>query len=224
MIAFSPADHDRVTAAVTAAEATTAGEIVTIVAARSDAYRDVALHIAVLAMLATIALAAVDPALLVAVHARIAGGWGGTPGPAALLLPLLVLVALVFLAMRLLLAIPQLRDACVPGATQARRVRRRAIDLFRVGVHGRTRGGTGVLLYLSLAEHRAEIVADHAVHAAIPPDQWGDLLAALLVAVRVGHPADGMVAAVQAIGAILARHVPPLEGDVPELPDRLIQL
>ena len=221
---LSTADRDRVTAAVTAAEATTAGEIVTIVAARSDAYHDVALHIALLGMLATIALAALHPPLLLAVHARIAGGWGGTPGIAPLLASLLLLVSLVFLAVRALLAVPRLRDGCVPGATQARRVRRRAIDLFHVGVHARTQGRTGVLLYLSLAERRAELVADSGVHAAVPPETWGDVLAALLVAVRADRPAEGMVAAVEAVGAILALHVPPTTPDIPELPDRLIRL
>ena len=48
---FTEADHDKVTEAVRAAEAKSAGEIVTIVAARSDSYHDVGLHYAVLAML-----------------------------------------------------------------------------------------------------------------------------------------------------------------------------
>ena len=48
---LSNLDHDRVTAAVRAAERDTDGEIVTIVAAGSDPYHDVSLHYAVLAML-----------------------------------------------------------------------------------------------------------------------------------------------------------------------------
>ena len=55
---LTDADHARVTAAVTAAEAHTDGEIVTIVARQSDAYRDVALHWSVLTMLLALALLA----------------------------------------------------------------------------------------------------------------------------------------------------------------------
>jgi putative membrane protein len=41
---LTEADHARVTAAVSEAELATDGEIITVVAGRSDAYHDVALH------------------------------------------------------------------------------------------------------------------------------------------------------------------------------------
>jgi putative membrane protein len=81
-----------------------------------------------------------------------------------------------------------------------------------------------VLLYLSLDERLAEIVADEAIHAKVPPERWGAAMAALIDRVRAGHPGDGMAAAVTAIGTIVAEHFPKTEGDVNELPDRLIEL
>jgi putative membrane protein len=81
-----------------------------------------------------------------------------------------------------------------------------------------------VLLYLSLAEHRAEIVADEAIHSRVAPEVWGEAMAALLSATRDVRPGEGMVAAVERIGAVLAEHFPRTAGDVNELSDRLIEL
>ncbi|HEX8554469.1 MAG TPA: TPM domain-containing protein, partial [Sphingomonas sp.] len=107
---------------------------------------------------------------------------------------------------------------------KSRRVRARALDHFRVGAEKRTAAGTGVLLYLSVAEHRAEIVADAAIHAAVPAERWGDIMADLVIAGRDGRAGDGLSGAVAAIGAILAEHFPRGAADVNELPDRVVEL
>ena len=81
-----------------------------------------------------------------------------------------------------------------------------------------------MLLYLSLAERRAEIVADAAIHSKVAPDVWGNAMAALIAALKDERPGDGMAEAVTRIGAVLAEHFPRSEGDINELPDRLIVL
>ncbi|MEI9849520.1 MAG: hypothetical protein WDN24_00085 [Sphingomonas sp.] len=73
--------------------------------------------------------------------------------------------ALVFLIVRYALAWTPLRMALTPRLTKSRRVRRRAVQFFKSSAEKRTKGRVGVLLYLSLAEHRAEIVADEAIHS-----------------------------------------------------------
>lgn len=65
---MSPDDRDRVTAAVTAAEAGTDGEIVTVVARSSDAYHDVALQWTLLVMLLVVALLATFPQAIEKIH------------------------------------------------------------------------------------------------------------------------------------------------------------
>ena len=80
------------------------------------------------------------------------------------------------------------------------------------------------MLYLSLAEHRAEIVADEAITEVVTPERWGDAMAALIDHVRRGDSATGMVEAVGQIGTILAEYVPAREDNPNELPDRLIEL
>jgi putative membrane protein len=219
----SDQDHALVSDAVTAAEATTDGEIVTIVTARSDAYHDVALHWAVLAMLLALTAVAIAPHFYMGLLDRLAG-WQHEWTTRELLTILLLFVSLKFLGVRLILAWMPLRMALTPRATRARRVRRRAIELFKASAEKRTASRTGVLLYLSLAERQAEIVADEAIHRKVAPETWGDAMAALVDAVRDGRPGDGMAAAVARIGKVLAEHFPHTGTDPNELPDRLIEL
>jgi putative membrane protein len=220
---MNDADRARIAAAITDAEKTTDGEIVTILADQSDAYHDVALHWALLAAFLALAVIAAWPLFFLGCLDRVTG-WSAGHSPRALLTILLVILAAKFLVARLLLAWRPLRLALTPGATKARRVRRRAVLLFKAGTERRTATRTGVLLYLSLAEHRAEIVVDETIHAKVPPESWGAAMAALIDAVRDGRPGDGMVAAVGTIGAVLAKALPFTGTDPNELPDRLIEL
>lgn len=217
-------DRARVAAAVAAAELHTAGEIVTIVARRSDKYHDVALHWAVLAMLFVLALLAFRPDAAVWLHGLVADPWAGAPAPGGLFTVALVLLVVTFLIVRVILAYMPLRLALTPGGTEARRVHARALALFRASAEARTRDATGVLLYLSLDEHRAEIIADRAIHSRVAPDIWGAAMAALIAATRDGRPGDGMAEAVRQIGIVLAEHFPPRADDTNELPDRVIEL
>ena len=217
-------DRTRVAAAVAAAELHTAGEIVTIVARRSDKYHDVALHWAVLAMLFVLALLAFRPDAAVWLHGLVADPWTGAPAPGGLFTVALVLLVVTFLIMRGVFAYMPLRLALTPGSTEARRVHARALALFRASAEARTRDATGVLLYLSLDEHRAEIIADAAIHSRVAPDVWGAAMAALIAATRDGRPGDGMADAVRQIGIVLSEHLPPRADDTNEPPDRLIEL
>src|SRR3546814_3789253 len=117
-----------------------------------------------------------------------------------------------------------LRRALAPRAIKAQRVRARAIDLFRVGTEARTVGRTGVLLYVSLREHRADIVADEAIAAKVAPAVWGEAMAALIERIRAGEPGAGMAEAVTRMGVVLAEHVPKRDENQNELPDRLIEI
>ena len=220
---LTQADHDQVTAAVTAAEAGTDGEIVTVVARRSDAYHDVALHWSVLAMLLVLALLAAWPAIALAIYARVGDPWAPA-SPGALFAIALGLLALTFLLFRLLFAWRPLRSAVTPPKTKERRVRRRALELFRTAAEKRTRAATGVLLYLSLEEHRAELIADESIHSKVAPEIWGEAMADLVEEVKAGRPGAGMAKAVERIGAVLCEHFPRSRDDHNELPDRLIEL
>lgn len=221
---MSAADHEAVTAAVAAAEATTSGEIVTVVAASSDRYRDVTLHYAVLTMLAVPALIALLPQRWVDGWSGMILGWNEDWSRGGLMLLLAMLLAVAFLAGRLLFSWNTLLLALTPGATKSRRVRRRAVAHFRSACEGRTTGRTGILIYLSLAERRAEIVADEAIVEKVDGAVWGEAMAAMIAEAREGRIGQGMALAVAQVGAVLAQHLPRGQDDTNELPDRLIEL
>jgi putative membrane protein len=151
-------------------------------------------------------------------------GWNASLARGALMVVLFVALALVFLIVRFALAYMPLRMALTPAATKTRRVRRRAVELFKAAAERRTRGRTGVLLYLSLLEHRAEIVADEAIHSKVTPDVWGEAMAALIENVKAGRPGLGMALAVEKIGEVLAQCLPPTLDNPNEIPDALIEL
>ena len=175
MLSLTAEDHARVSAAISAAETKSDGEIIAISAEQSDAYHDVGLHWAVLAMTAVLAFFAALPEQLVGWYDRL-HGWTADPGQRELLTLLLFFALLKFLVVLFLLKWRPLRMLLTPGSTKTRRVRRRAIMLFKAGAERRTIGRTGILIYLSMAEHRAEIVADEAITKVTTPETWGDAI------------------------------------------------
>ncbi|WP_370173919.1 TPM domain-containing protein [Sphingobium abikonense] len=221
---LTQSDHEVVSAAVAEAETRTSGEIVTIVARRSDSYHDVGLSWAAAAVFIALALMAAFPAHLRAFLSMLLLDWEHELADWKLLTGLLGILILKFLVVRYLLAIMPLRMLVTPKATKARRVRRRAILLFRTAAEARTRGRTGVLIYISLDEHRAELVADRAINEKVSPDAWGDAMATLVDALRQDRAGEGLAAAVAQVGAVLAAHFPREADDINELPDRLIEL
>jgi putative membrane protein len=224
MVELSRDDHDLVTAAVTAAERVSAGEVVTIVADQSDSYHDVGLHFAVLAMLLVPLAFAAAPQSWIDWAVGYWLGWNAEPSRSQIMVFLFAKLTAVFLIVRFLLAIRPLRMALTPRRTKTRRVRRRAIVLFRAACEMRTRGRTGVLVYLSLAERRAEIVADRAITDKVDDEVWGEAMAALLAEVKAGRPGEGLAKAVEQIGAVLAEILPPTADNPNELGDRLVTL
>ena len=221
---LSEADHAKVSAAIAEAEARTNGEIVAVATPISDSYHDVALHWAVAALLLVLAAAAWRPLALTGLHDILTGGWRPDPTMGELLFFLMLSATAVFALVLLALRWMPLRLAVTPRATKARRVRRRAIVVFKAAAERRTVGRTGVLIYLSMAEHRAEIVADEAITSKTSPETWGEAMAALLIEVRDGRIADGMVAAIAEVGGVLAEHFPRSDSDINEIPDKLIEL
>lgn len=217
-------DHRRVSAAVAAAEAQTSGEIVTVISDRSDGYSDVAFAWCTLVAFTGLAAFALFPQFYLGLIESVLGGWNHDWSDREILGIATAIAIVKFFAMWLVLQWPPLRFALVPAPIKTARALGHAVDLFKVGAERRTHGRTGILIYLSMREHRAEIIADQAISSKVAPETWGEAMAALLAHIRAGHLADGMIAAVEKVGAVLAEHFPRDEDDVNELPDRLIEL
>lgn len=221
---LSEADRSRVTDAVIAAEAHTAGEIVTILTERSDGYSDIALAWSALVGFLALAALTIAPGFYLGIYEWLSGGWIHDWTPRGIFGVALFVATIKFLGMWLLQLWPPLKFLLIPASVRNARVRARAITCFRVGAERRTHGRTGILIYLSMREHRAEIVADEAIAARVQPEVWGDAMAAMIAHIRNGDIARGMCTAVERVGAVLAEHFPRSEDDHNELPDRLIEV
>ena len=224
-MAFSPADHDRVAAAIADAELRTSGEIVCVVTDKAHRYVSTGLAAAAL-----IAFALPFAALwLGADYAALMPWRGWTADPTADLRAGIEAYAVVQVAIFAIAAAlgawTGLGALLTPRPIKRERVHAKALSQFRARGLGRTRARTGVLIYVSMADHIAEVVADEGIYAKVPPEFWGTTVAALVAGLKAGDPARGFVDAVALAGGVLAEHFPPEMIDNPnELPDRLIEL
>lgn len=89
-----------------------------------------------------------------------------------------------------------------------------------------TAANNGVLVYLLLAEHAIEIVADRGLNRRVSAAQWQAIVDGLRQSLRDGRFEEGLVEAIRAVEALLAEHFPPEAGAVPrnELPDAVVVL
>lgn len=221
---MTEAERQRVSDAVAAAEMLSAGEIVTIVTKRSDTYHDVALVWSALVAFVALAMLEMFAGFYLPMVEHLLGLWTFELPPRTVLGLALTVLTLKFGGMYPLMRFTPLGLWLTPRRVRNARVRERALTCFRVGAESRTSGRTGVLIYLSLAEHRAEIIADAAIASKVSPETWGLAMKAMLDPLRQGRMAEGMAAAVGEVGKVLAEHFPRSANDVNELPDRLIEV
>jgi putative membrane protein len=201
---ISEADKARVADAIHAAEARTSGEIFCVIAQQSSDYRLVPLAWAAL-------LALVVPAPLIYLTL-----W---PASAIYLVQLLV-----FLIVTVGLSRPGIRFHLVPRRAKHDHAHAQAMrQFFAQGLH-HTEQRTGVLIFASVAERYAEIVADAGINAKVAPEVWDKAIAALIAGIKDGRPGEGFVAAVTQCGEVLAQHFPPGALNRDEVPNRLVEI
>jgi uncharacterized membrane protein len=100
--------------------------------------------------------------------------------------------------------------------------RERAVAMFGKLRVWDTELNNGVLIYLLLAEHRIEIVADRGLNRHVSPSQWQEVMQRMRAAFRRGEFEAGLNDAIDAVDALLAEHFPlaPGEHNPNELSDR----
>jgi len=221
---ITQADHKAVTDAVAAAELTTSGEIVTVVASESDGYTDVALALSALVTFTALVLLAFFPDPVLGMFEALSGGWNTEWTPSGLLGLASGIGIALFLVTFALTLIPAVRFAILPGKVRTLRVEDAAIRHFKVGAERRTHGRTGVLIFVSLREHRAQIVADSSIAEKVDPEVWGAAMVDMLREIKQGQLGAGIAAGVRDVGEILSEHFPRADDDENEVPDRLIQI
>jgi putative membrane protein len=197
------ADENAIVAAVRAAEARTSGQIVCILARRSTAIGGEATLLAA-------ALALLTPwPLLVFTQMPAQHIWA-------------IQVAVFALAL-LLFAWTPLGLALMPRALKRRQAFRLAAEQFYIRGMTRTRQRTGVLIFVSMAEHYARIIADDGLTGGVSEREWQETVDELTAHLRAHQVTDGFLAAIRRTGELLARAAPP-DGGGNDLPDRLIRI
>ncbi|TDM05617.1 MAG: hypothetical protein C4K60_12760 [Ideonella sp. MAG2] len=86
--------------------------------------------------------------------------------------------------------------------------RERAVDLFAQLRVWDTEANNGVLIYLLLADHAIELVADRGLSAKVDPQTWERLVAQMRSDFQRGQFEAGLSAAVVAVDTMLADHFP----------------
>ena len=216
--------HEIVSNAVAEAELTTSGEIVPVLTAQSDGYTDVVLVWAAALSFTAMSLFALFPAPFTDLWDGLVGGWTHEWTTAEVATLTIALGLIVFVATWAIQLIDPVKFAMVPGPAKSARVHDAAVRHFKVAAEKRTHGRTGVLLYLSMNEHRAEIVADQPIAEKVPAEVWGEAMADMLAEIHKGCVAEGIAAGVRDVGKVLSEHFPRGDHDENELPDRLIEL
>lgn len=86
----------------------------------------------------------------------------------------------------------------------------------------RTRDETGILIFISVFEHRVWVLADRGINARVDKGQWDDIVAHIAAGIKEGRQADAICDAVKEVGRILAQHFPVREDDEDELDNLII--
>jgi putative membrane protein len=199
VIPISRADHARISAAIKAAERKTAAEIVCVLARRSSDYAYV-------------------PALWAAV-AALSAPWPMILFTSMSVRAIYLTQIVVFIVAALIFSWSPIRFALTPRFVKRERVRRAAVEQFYTRGVANTKNRSGVLIFASLAERRAHILADEGISAKVDDSEWRRALDLLLDHVREKRIADGYIEAIAECATILSKHAPP-DGEN-DLPDKI---
>jgi len=200
---FIPADDEvRINRAINDVESRTSGEVVAVVASESDSY----LFAPILAA-ALLALLAAWPLIY---FTWMSVQW------------IYVVQIALFVALTVAFSLRPLRYMLVPKSMKHERAHARAVEQFLAQNLHTTEGRTGVLIFVSVAERFAEILADSAIHKAVPPETWQGIVDRMTAEIEDGRTADAFVHAIDSVGDLLARHFPPGSGPDNILTNHLI--
>jgi putative membrane protein len=205
MMRVSKEDRETIANAIAEAEKSTAGEIVAVIAPSSGSYVYAAFF-----WPAIVALIVPAPFIL----------WTWWPIQTIYALQLLIFAGLTVL----LLLIRPLRFALVPRALKHKIAHRRALEQFLAQNLHTTPGRTGVLLFVSVAERFAEIIADAEIDRHVGEAVWRSIVDDLTARIGAGDPVAGFVGAIRAVAKPLAEHFPPGSHPHDSLPNHLIVL
>lgn len=205
MSLMNNSDKQRISAAIAAIERQTSGELVTVITRCSDDYRYIPYLWAALLALLVPGILSLDATLI--------------PGKFHYLLQICV-----FLGAAVLFNWLPLKIRLIPAGVKKLRAQRLAREQFFLqNLHG-TPGRTGILLFVSLAEHYVEIIADKGINDVVSDNAWEAIVEHFVADVKNNRVVAGFVTAISACGELLVAHFPATGENINELPDHLVEL
>ncbi|MEA5113398.1 MAG: hypothetical protein VB050_05160 [Geobacteraceae bacterium] len=225
---FSDEEINAIRSAIAGAESDTSGEIVPMVVDRSDSYREAEVLGSVL--VSGITALAIEAGLQL--YMLWAAGSDWTQGRLETSLALhsisiwtyIPLVFILFFAVRpAFRRFDRLKLLFVGRRRIAEAVRERAVRAFYEKGLYRTRDETGVLILISLLEHKVWILGDRGIDRKIPEKDWLALAGELSDGIREGQSCKALCSVIASCGEELAKHFPRKADDIDELENDLIR-
>ncbi|MBI4274173.1 MAG: TPM domain-containing protein [Rhizobiales bacterium] len=201
---ISDADKKRISEAIRNAEAKTSGELFCVIAGASSEYRHAPL-------IWSVAIALITPIVL-----ALLTQWS----PVTIYLYQLG----AFIAAMALLSPRAIRFHLVPRRAKHARAHVTALRQFLAQGLQNTQQRTGILIFASVAERYAEIVADAGINAKVSQETWDQAIATLIAGIKQGRPGDGFIGAIEQCGTVLAAHFPPGSMNRNEISDKLVEI
>jgi putative membrane protein len=201
---FTTEEQERVQQAVIAAEKKTSGEIVPMLVSSSGRYAEIELSGVVIGLVIGTLAAFIwhDP-------------WG------SLHLYLLWPVIGALLGF-IVCSIPAVKGRLIPQFRSAEAVHLRSLAAFTAhGLHY-TKAHTGILVLVSLLEHRVVVLADKGINDKVTTGTWDEIVQMLTAGLRSDSAAAVFCKAIERCGEILAQHFPRAADDQDELANKLV--
>ena len=131
-------------------------------------------------------------------------------------------LVVLFLIVRFLAPIAFIERLLTSKRDQAEQVEQRAINEFYAHRVDHTDEATGILLFVSLMEHRAVVLGDESISKKLSPEIWQQVVGRLIKGIKSKNISSGFVDGITMSGKLLEEHFPIREGDVNELKNHLI--
>ncbi|MBM4298559.1 MAG: hypothetical protein FJ143_12545 [Deltaproteobacteria bacterium] len=201
---FTAAEQQRILSAVVAAEQKTSGEIVPMIVNSSGRYAEAEMSgLAVGLVIGTVAALFVhDPWTSAEMH---------------MIWPLAGALLGYFLA-----SLQPIKRYLLSKARIAESVQMRSFAAFTANGLHHTREHTGILIFVSLLEHRVEVLADRGINRKVSAGTWEEIVHIITAGIKSGQACDAFCQAIERCGAILAEHFPRAADDRDELPNQLV--
>lgn len=197
---LSKTERDQITQAVFQAEQTTSGEIVVIIVKKSDFYTGERWRVGIFfSFLAAGVLYCVNPFL----------------DPIWYLMIQVPFLALGYSSARF----QKILKIFLSEKLIDEKVHQRAVEAFEKSQLSLLQERSGILIFVSLFEKRAEILADSGIHSRVSENDWNNIIYSLVRSISSRELVPGLCVAVQECGKLLSRHFPIFQNKVNLFPD-----